>query len=198
MFQHCLGTALQSRFELTGSPADLDEAGGAFRGAVESVGEHHPLRPIYLTALSQTTGEHARRQGNASGLEEAIRLATLALELSPLDHPDRTHPLLTLADHLTDRATLAGRPEDAERALSLRREAATTATAPAPLRMRAAWPGPMPRTAPRGGEALHGYATAVSLLPVIAWQARPTIRGLWQPGVRSSPGRGMRGRRGTP
>ncbi|MGA4992209.1 CHAT domain-containing protein [Nonomuraea bangladeshensis] len=103
-------------------------------------------------------------RGSSADLARAATVTAEAVRSSPPDHPDHAAFLFT-AGHALHAADPSGRVPEAWRAAARSRTGATE------VRLRAAWAwGTAAATANDAADAADAFATAVSLLPVLAWR----------------------------
>jgi tetratricopeptide (TPR) repeat protein len=197
-FEFNLASALLVRFEATGAITDLNEAIRFAERAVAATSADHPDQSAFLAGLqdvirattatvSNTPLESTdrlvmlsnlanalvlrfQRTGAQEDLDEAIGAARQAVSAAPADHRSRALFLSNLANALQVRFQRTGAQEDLDEAISAARSAAE-GTAGSPLaRLDAAkiWADAAADVG-RMSEAADAYATAISLLPVVAW-----------------------------
>jgi tetratricopeptide (TPR) repeat protein len=164
------GSALRLRFERTGNPSDLDVAISRLSQARSTIPVDHPERPAVLSNLGAALLARFRHSGEQSDLDEAIAVTREAIDASPADHPDRALRLANLGTALRLRFERIRRASDLTAALDAFREGAAVLTAPPGRRVDAArgW-GQCAMLAGEPGSAVAGYATAIELLPLVAW-----------------------------
>ncbi|MER5650401.1 CHAT domain-containing protein [Streptosporangium sp. NPDC002524] len=170
LYLHNLGLALEDRFSRRGGAQDLADAVEAGRAALRAMVDSDPLRPLYIAALADRLRTRAERTGDEAELREAVRLGRQAVESTPVDHPDRASTLLSLADAVHADAVRSASPTGYDEALTWVRTAAGLPTARVKDRIRAAHRWGV-RSWERGDEqdAALGFATAIELLPTLAW-----------------------------
>src|SRR5437016_2573688 len=86
---NCLGAALGSRFERTGSMHDLNAALEANEKDVKLIPHDHPNRAMCLTNLGIVLGSRVERTGSMDDLNAAVDTKDEPVKLTPHDHPDR-------------------------------------------------------------------------------------------------------------
>ncbi|TEB18323.1 hypothetical protein FA13DRAFT_1746116 [Coprinellus micaceus] len=118
-----LATSLHSRFKLSDSAGDLDEAIVLQREVLELRPSGHPDRSWSLNNLATSLHSRFEPSDSAGDLEEAIVLHREALGLRPSGHPDRFLSLNNLAASLHSRFKLSESAGDLEEAIVLHREA---------------------------------------------------------------------------
>ncbi|ROT37123.1 hypothetical protein SODALDRAFT_279961, partial [Sodiomyces alkalinus F11] len=125
-----LGCMLQSRYERTGATADLEEAIGVARQAVEATPDNHPDRATCLNNLGNKLQSRYERTRATADLEEAIGVARQAsVEATPDDHPNRAGWLNNLGSVLAYRYERTGATADLEEAIDCFRQTWNLATA---------------------------------------------------------------------
>lgn len=154
--------------EWTQQISDIDEAIRTGIRAVAIDGDQEPSRRLNLAACYV---ERFRIGGNLGDLDHAIGLLRQALEGVRAGIPSRAAFLSELGQRLVERYAAAPAVSNAlTEAIELFREAAALKTAPSIERLRAAsrW-GYAAAQHGRLADAAEGNATAVSLLPLVAW-----------------------------
>ncbi|MBV9011117.1 MAG: CHAT domain-containing protein [Pseudonocardiales bacterium] len=169
-----LGGALWTRFDRTGQQAELDAAVDLFRGAVTTTPSDHPNRPRYLSNLGAALQIQFERTGQQDHLDEAITAERDVVATTPLDHPDRCDRLYNLGLSLRARFGRTGREADLDEAITAFRNAVAVKSGPPAARMRAgrAW-GRAAIDVGWVNSAAEGFASAVELLPLLAWLGLP-------------------------
>jgi hypothetical protein len=79
---------LGSRFDRTGSIADLEHAVNIVDAAVAATCDH-PDRAVVLSVLEHLLGSRFKHTGSMADLDRAIVVANEAVTATPQDHPDR-------------------------------------------------------------------------------------------------------------
>ncbi|KAJ2931490.1 hypothetical protein H1R20_g5636, partial [Candolleomyces eurysporus] len=120
---HALANIVYNRARHTGSLADLDEAIGLYREALELRQLHNPDRPSSLAYLANGLLDRYWRIGTMADLEEAIVLYRQALMLRPFPHPGRLASLFNFGNALLEHYQRKGIVTDLEEAIFLHREA---------------------------------------------------------------------------
>jgi hypothetical protein len=169
-----LGSALRIRGERTGQLADLDKAIRVGREAVDGTPVDHPHRPRYLSNLGIALVIRCERTGQPADLDEAIITFRDAVDGTPVDHPHRPRYLSNLGSALVIRCERTSQPADLDEAITTFRDAVQVTSASPTERMRAGlgWG----RAAIEAGwisSAAEGFASAVGLLPLLAWHGLP-------------------------
>ncbi|VDB87841.1 unnamed protein product [Peniophora sp. CBMAI 1063] len=116
-----LGVLLQTRFDRTGAPEDLEEAISTHQLATELLSDDDQNKPLLLHNLSRAMLDRFKRRGEVQDLEQAIALQRLAVELASDDRPDMPLLLNSLGSSLLERFRSSGELEDLEQSLSLLR-----------------------------------------------------------------------------
>ncbi len=124
-----LGAALQTRFESTGLPTDLDQAADRLSGAIDAAPADHPDRHRYLSSLGRALGTRFQRTGQPADLDRAIILLGEAVDVAPAGYPDRHQYLFNLATALALRFERTRQQADSDRAITLFAEAIDAAPA---------------------------------------------------------------------
>jgi len=173
-----LGTALRTRFERTGDGQDLNEAISVGRQAVDATPAGHPQLAGYLSNLGASLCTRFERSGDGRDLNEAISVGRQAVDATPAGHPERAGYLFNLGRFLHTRFERSEDGADLDAAVSLWREASNSLTASPQVRLTAAWSwARAAMDTERLASAAKGYATAVTLLPEVAWHGLgPTAR----------------------
>ncbi|KAJ7107941.1 CHAT domain-containing protein [Mycena epipterygia] len=129
-----LGTGLEKRFKIRGSPQDLDKAIDLHREALNLRQAPHPDCDTSLINLGLVLQEWFETRGGAGDLDSAIELHCEALDLCPAPHPHRDISLNNLANGHFARFQTQGDAGDLENAIELHREALDLCPAPHPDR----------------------------------------------------------------
>jgi hypothetical protein len=165
-----LGNALVARFARTGELADLGEAITVTRDAVAACPGDHPTRSRYLSNLGNALlvrFEHAR---GLADLDQALTALRSAVTATAEDFPERPRYLSLLGVALRHQFERSGEQTYVKAAMTAFMDAAKAPTGAPSDRMRAslAWGGIASDVGwPRA--AADGFATAVELLPTLAW-----------------------------
>ena len=170
MYLSNLGMALVVRFEHTGEAADLDAAMDAGQQALAVTPPGHPTRMTHLHNLARRLFARFEHTGDPADLDAAIDVGQQAVQATPPGHPDRARILHALGFRLYARFGRNGDSADSGAALASWQQASHMPTAAPGLRLLAAsaWAARL-ASAGRTHEAVEGYATAVELLPQVAW-----------------------------
>lgn len=165
-----LGLTYRIRFEQKGNPQDLLLAIRYGGEALQATPAGHPERALRLFNLSLAHQAQYKRAGAAEDLLAALRHGRGAVDATPDGHPDRTMFLSNLGSVHFARFT-SGAPDGLNLAIGCWRDAATSAVAPPHQRLRAAiaW-GIACESLDDPAPAAEAYATAVGVLPVLAWR----------------------------
>jgi tetratricopeptide (TPR) repeat protein len=163
--------ALRMRYEHARNPADLEEAIAVGRRAVDASLADDSARPRRMANLAVGLWIRFEHAGDLSDLEEALDLGRQAIEATPPLHPDRARYLYGQGRMRRVRFERLGLAEDATAAIGMWREAARMPIADTYSRLEAAYHwGRLAATMGNWPEAVHGYAAAVELLPLLAWR----------------------------
>lgn len=180
-----IGIAYQARFDQTHALRDISSAIDFGLRAVEATSVHDRSRAKWLsnvgvayraraTRLNWLEAELQSAIANATGAEEdlnaAVRYGTEALDVTPVDHPDRATFLTNLGYAYHSRYLRELATEDRAAAIRLWADAASSPTAGAATRTTAAWEwGAAGAEAGDALTAIAGFEATVNLLPVLAW-----------------------------
>jgi tetratricopeptide (TPR) repeat protein len=107
-----LGIALTTRYELDGGQADLDEAIGAFRKALDLETPVNPERARYQSNLSGALYQRALITGRTQDREEALALGQSAPELTAPGDKDQGKYLSNAGISLLRRYEVSGQEAD--------------------------------------------------------------------------------------
>ncbi|MFI5569392.1 CHAT domain-containing protein [Streptomyces sp. NPDC051740] len=154
-----------------GDLTDLDDAIAAYRAALaEAVGLAD--RTLCLANLGTALRRRHQRTGRRGDEREGETHLREAVRLSPDGSPVRCRHLSALAELLNARHERTGDRGGATEAVALWREAALLPGAAAADRVAAAtsWGGLALRLGQDRDQAVEGMATAVDLLPLLAWR----------------------------
>jgi hypothetical protein len=133
-----LAVALRNRGRLTGSSADLAEAVGLARSAVELSPPGTPERSICVSNLVAALRTRFERTDDGRDLDEAIRVGLPAVDELAEQDPVRVGLLSNLGNAFAARFRRSGSPTDLDEAIRLAREAVRTAPPDNPLHTREA------------------------------------------------------------
>ncbi len=169
-----LALALLTRFGFTSQQADLDQAISLGRDAVDTTPPDHPNRPMYLSNLALAVRDRFERNGQPADLDDAVANCCDAVTATPPDHPNRPLYLSNLGDALRARFGRTGQQADLSQAITAFRDAVGVESGSPVVRMRAglAW-GRAAIDDGRVESAADGFASAVGLLPLLAWHGLP-------------------------
>jgi hypothetical protein len=167
-----LGVALRQRFERTGDPTDLDQAIDIGHRAVAASPPHYPHRDAILADLGIALRSRFTRSNLLTDLDAAIDALREAVIATRPDEPKRTAILVNLGGAHQARFERSRALEDAAAAIGWYQEAATMQTGAPSDRLPAAisWARLAASLNDRWPDAADGYAMAVELLPLLAWQ----------------------------
>jgi tetratricopeptide (TPR) repeat protein len=128
-----LASAVQQRYEESGSSLDLDRAVELYRQAVSLTDQADPLLWSRQAALASAMQMRFERSGASSDLDEAVELLLAAVNAAPSSSTERPAMLSNLAAALRSRYDRSGESEDLDQAIALWRNAVYRAVP--------AWPG---------------------------------------------------------
>ena len=155
-----------------GTLAEMDKTVDVSRRAVAAVPSNHARWPLLLMNLALALRNRFIWSRDLADLDEAVDAARQAVSLTAADHSDRCSRLHDLSRILYARYEQTKDAADAAAAIDGWREAVAVRTAPPATRLYAAqcW-GEAAMTAGRQWAlAADGYASAVELLPMVAWR----------------------------
>ncbi len=93
-----LGVALQTRFERTGDPADLDAAIATVKEAIQAAPAGHPDRAAMLSNLGVALRARFERTGDPADLDAAIATVKEAIQAAPAGQLDLLNNLQAARD----------------------------------------------------------------------------------------------------
>jgi tetratricopeptide (TPR) repeat protein len=172
-----LALTLQTRFARTGVLADLDQAVEAARAAVRMMPAGDPARAVKLANLSSTLRQRYLCTGAIRDIDAAVRAAGGRWPNARAASPTAPRSSTSRPQPCAGGSTAAGiwrtsiSPSDLDTAIASWHEAAGTVSAASLTRLESATSSAS-ATAKAGGlpVAVSAYATAVSLLPLVAWR----------------------------
>lgn len=166
--------ALRDRVNLTSDAADADSAVAAGRAAVSAAPLGHPSRAMCQSNLSLALAARYARTEDPEDLREALEAATTAVRAAPIDDVKRAGYLANLGLARWAQYDRTGAEAARCDAFAAWREATAIGSAPASIRVDIAsrW-GRLAATHGVTDQAETGYATAVALLPLLAWHGLP-------------------------
>ena len=166
-----LGGALLVRFRYRKRRRDLDESVELLCKAVEVTPNDDPDRAGRLSALGTALRIRFEHAHNVPDLTDALDRLNAAVEACAVHHPDRAQYLFNLGLALKARFEITGSSEDFHAAVTAWQQATTAEAASAEVRATAAheW-GALAASTAQPDLALHGYAKAVDLLPLLSWR----------------------------
>jgi Tetratricopeptide repeat len=123
-----LGTALQRRFEHSGTAADLDAAIQLGQRALDACSDDHPGRAMFLSNLGAALERRFERTGAVEDLDTAIGLLRQAVAVGGDDHPGHAAFLSNLGIALHRRFWPTGAVEDLDEAIAAGRQALAAST----------------------------------------------------------------------
>ena len=118
-----LAAQLTSRYERTGSIADLENAISVTQDVVNIMPEDYPNQAGLLSNLGAQLESRYARTGAIEDLKRAIDVTQEAVDIIPKNHPDRAEILNNLSAQLKSRYERTGAIEDLERAIAVTQEA---------------------------------------------------------------------------
>ncbi|GAA3536818.1 tetratricopeptide repeat protein [Kribbella ginsengisoli] len=170
IMQTNLANALRERFHLSGDIADLEHSIRLWRTALTIQGGPE-LRLGVEVNLANGLQDRYRALGDAKGLLEAIDMWRRALERLHAGSPLRAQVASNLGNALWDVYKLTSDASRLDQAVTMWTNAANAEGAPIQVRVAAACE--MGLVASEEGDwalAAKAYATAIALLPVLAWR----------------------------
>jgi tetratricopeptide (TPR) repeat protein len=180
VMQFNLGAALLNRFEAVGEPNDLDRAIELHRMAVTITSVGDPKRGDYLLDLGGSLRARFLAGGDPSDLERALDAVSAAIMETPPNEPRAAAYLSSLADLRFIRYSRDSDINDAETAIEMWQRASAIHAAGVSVRLKAArsW-GSAAAALGRWNSAAEGYASAVSLLPLLVWRGMDRADRAW-------------------
>ncbi|KAG6372069.1 hypothetical protein JVT61DRAFT_8778 [Boletus reticuloceps] len=164
-----LGNSLITRFMHLGELSDLENAILAHRGAADLIPHSHAKRHDCFANLGISLITRFECLEKLSDLEDAISLFSNAVNLTPHGHPDRPRHLTDLGMSFVSRFKRLGELSDLEDAITLYSLAASTPVGPVNDRFHASQKWISCARHIRHRSLLHAYATAIAILPQLAW-----------------------------
>lgn len=168
LFLNNLAGALATKAQM-GDTAALGAAVEAAEDAVVATSGSEPRRAVFLSTLCSVLQLQHDLLGDPQALDGAIDAGRTAAEALPVKSGQRAAFLNNLGNALHSRFEHSRAPSDAADALSAWKAAVAT-DSPAEIRIGAAqaW-GDFSSVLERWAEAAQGYASMVSLLPLLTW-----------------------------
>ncbi|KAJ7463982.1 TPR-like protein [Mycena latifolia] len=164
-----LGNSLLSHFEQLGDLTDLNEAVSRFKAAVSLTPEGHPDKPSQLNNLGNCLLSRGEGLGELTDLNESVSTFEAAVSLTPEGHPDMASRLNNLGNSLHGRFRMSKDPGDYEDMLIQYSRAASLPTSSAQTRFQASTMWAHDAHTHQHSSVLHAYATAIDLVPHVAW-----------------------------
>ncbi|WP_405958149.1 CHAT domain-containing protein [Streptomyces phaeochromogenes] len=165
-----LSTAHRERFELNGDEADLEEAIELCVRAIEILPEDHPRRAEDMSELGDHFLRRFEQAGDEADLRRSLQFASQAVTATPDTSPRKGWLLFQLGKAHRAQFRHSRNPDDLNAAVDCWRSTATMRIAAPLTRIKAAqaW-GEACGAVSDASRAFAGYATAVELLPIVAW-----------------------------
>lgn len=163
-----LGTALLALHRRTGAVADLDEAVTVHRRSLDRAPEDDPGRAGTLSNLGGALRARYALTAVPQDLDDAVSVQREALGLTPENHYERVIRLHNLAHPLLERHARTRDPRDLGEAVTLFVDMVSSRTAPAAVRIRAAWTAAAMTARWSRRHAARLLDAAVRLLPEVA------------------------------
>jgi tetratricopeptide (TPR) repeat protein len=176
-----LGSRLQTRFDRTRNLADIDEAIELARASLANPPADGVERGRLLNNLAIGLQSRFEESRCLADIQEAVELGREAVDCTPPTHPAMVMRLMDLGIELRTRYEATRDVRDAESAISCYDGVAATPTATASARVDAHYAaGSLAASLALEGSrdsqashyahtALDSYASAVDLLPLVAW-----------------------------
>ncbi|WP_051713725.1 CHAT domain-containing protein [Streptomyces sp. NRRL WC-3626] len=162
------GTALLALHQRTGAVADLDEAVTVYRRSLDRAPEDDPGRAGTLSNLGGALRARYALTAVPRDLDDAVSVQREALALTPENHYERVTRLHNLAHPLLERHARTRDPRDLGEAVGLFVDMVSLRTAPAAVRIRAAWTAAAMTSRWSRRHAARLLEAAVRLLPEVA------------------------------
>ncbi|KAK7000586.1 CHAT domain-containing protein [Favolaschia claudopus] len=166
-----LGVALSDRFEQCGDLADLNCSIAYHQAAVDLTPDGHIDKSSQLNNLGVTLRAHFEQCGDLADLDRSIAYHQAAVHLTADDHPAKALQLNNLGRAFFSRYNLLNSAEDCQNLLHSYTLAACSPSGPASVRFQAARIWAEVAHKQHLSSVLKAYATAISLLPELAWLA---------------------------
>ncbi|KAJ7474997.1 CHAT domain-containing protein [Mycena latifolia] len=164
-----LGNSLLTRFEQYGDLTDLNESVSTFKATVSLTPEGHPAKPSRLNNLATSLSRRFQRLGDLTDLNESVSTLKAAISLTPDGHPDLPSCLNNLGNCLHRRFNRLKDPHDCEEMLLQYSRAASSPTGSAQIRFQASAIWAHYAQTHQPSSVLRAYATAIDLVPKVAW-----------------------------
>ncbi|KAJ7469090.1 TPR-like protein [Mycena latifolia] len=164
-----LGSSLHRRFDQLDDLTDLNESVSTFKAAVSLTPEGHPAKPSRLSNLGTSLRRRFEGLSDLTDLNESVSTFKAALGLTPDGHPDQSIVLNNLGNCLHDRFNMLQDPRDYEDMLIQYSRAASSQTGTTHIRFQASMMWAHHAHTHQHTSVLRAYATAVDLVPKVAW-----------------------------
>ncbi|KAJ7475011.1 CHAT domain-containing protein [Mycena latifolia] len=164
-----LATCLRRRFEWLGDLTDLNDSVTTFKAAVSLTPEGHPDMPSHLNNFGCSLFRRFEQLGDLINLNESVSTFKAAVSLTPEGHPDKALYLYNLGNCLHHRFNRLKDPGDWEKILLQYSCAASSPTGSAQTRFQASAQWAHYAHTHQHSSILHAYATAIDLVPQVAW-----------------------------
>ncbi|KAJ7280556.1 hypothetical protein C8J57DRAFT_1563358 [Mycena rebaudengoi] len=168
-----LGNPLQCRFQRLGGLDDLNQAVSRLEAAVTLGPDGHPKKPTQLSSLGNSLRSRFERLGDLNDLTQSVLMLEAAVALTPDGHPNKPSFQNNLGKSLKCRFEQLHDPQDAQQLLLHLTSAACSVTAPANIRFITATQWAQHAHIHEPSLILRAYATAIELLPELAWLGLP-------------------------
>ncbi|KAJ7474973.1 CHAT domain-containing protein [Mycena latifolia] len=164
-----LASSLSRRFEWLGDLTDLNESVTTFKVAISLIPQGHPDMPSQLNNFGTALHTRFKRLGNLTDLIESVSTFKAAVSLTPEGHPNKPTWLCNLGNCLYQRFNRLKDPGDWEEMLLQYSCAASSPTGSAQTRFKASAIWAHHAHTYQHSSTLHAYATAIDLVPQVAW-----------------------------
>ncbi|KAJ7921301.1 CHAT domain-containing protein [Mycena leptocephala] len=164
-----LGNSLLGRFKWLGDLSDINKSVLMFEDAVQLTPDGHPDKPSRLNNLGKSLFRRFKWLGDLSDINKSVLIFEDAVQLTPDGHPDKPLFLNNLGNSLLGRFEQLHDPEDSQQLLLHYTSAACSTTGSASIRFDAATSWVKHAQDHQPSSILHAYATAIELLPELAW-----------------------------
>ncbi|KAK6974118.1 CHAT domain-containing protein [Favolaschia claudopus] len=166
-----LGAAFRTRFDQLGHLPDLNQAITYHHAALDLTPDGHMDKRSMLNNLGIAHNSRFQQLGNLPDLNHSITYNSAAVDLTPDGHPNKPVWLINLGSAFVFRYASLKTPEDFQKGLHCYALAACSPSGPISVRFRAARIWSMCAHESNSASVLKAYATAISLLPELAWLA---------------------------
>ncbi|KAF7366233.1 hypothetical protein MVEN_00500600 [Mycena venus] len=164
-----LGNSLLRRFEQLGDIDDLNRSVLRYEAAVALTPDGHLDKHSHLSNLGSSLLSRFTRLGDINDLNQSVLRCKAAVALTPDGHPGKPLLLNNLGVSLCIRFEWLHDPNDFQELLLHYTSAACSATGPASVRFKAARSWAKHAHIHQSSSLLHAYATAIEILPELAW-----------------------------